>query len=89
MRHLLLASLFALLSCTVTPTPAPPPVPDGEPTCATACKRMQDLSCPEGGSTPDGSSCLNVCWDAEANGLPQPLRCLTEAASCDAAGRCE
>lgn len=85
MKNTLLAALCAL-SCTVTP-PVPPP-PPGTPTCATACARMQTLQCPEGGNTPAGASCLNVCWDAESNGLKLPVACLTEAASCDAAERC-
>jgi hypothetical protein len=79
---------FLLCGCDLIKPPAPP-VPPGTPTCATACKRMQDLQCPEGGNTPAGSSCLNVCWDAETNGLTLPVRCLTEAADCDAAQRCE
>jgi hypothetical protein len=85
-------TLFTLallvLACGPTPAPVPPP-PPGTPTCATACKRMQDLECPEGGNTPAGASCLNVCWDAQANDLVLPVRCYTEATSCDAAERCE
>jgi hypothetical protein len=87
-KFLLLAALLGI-SCVVTPPPPPPPVPPGDPTCGTACARLQALSCPEGGNTPAGASCLNVCWDTENNGLKLPLACLTNAASCDAAESCQ
>jgi hypothetical protein len=82
--------IFALLALACVPIlPPAPPVPPGEPSCATACRRMQDLHCPEGGNTPAGASCLNVCWDAENEGLTLPVRCLTNATSCEAAERCQ
>jgi hypothetical protein len=80
---------FLALACSTAPLPPVPPVPAGEASCATACRRMQDLRCPEGDNTPAGASCLNVCWNAEENGLTLPVRCLTEARSCDAAERCQ
>lgn len=83
---LLVAALVA--GCTVTPAPVAPP-PDGPGTCETACSHLAEL----GGCGIENASCLGDCAaesSAESEiGVHFPTGCLTAAASCQEALRCE
>jgi hypothetical protein len=81
----LVACLF-FIGCAVYP-PLPPD-PSGA-TCASACANLRQL----GGCGNDMSRCDQDCADAEHAeaqlGIRHPVRCLTEATTCEAAKGCE
>lgn len=83
MKKLAVLACLALLSC---PSPKPADTQTTDFTCITACNRMRELGCEEGQSTPDGSSCEEVCENSFQVGISQfewDLRETTTAASCE------
>lgn len=87
---LLLAAALAT-QCNLDPKPAPPaPPPDPfAATCETACKNLMAMNCHDGNPTKEGASCVEVCQNAERNGLPLPVACVTVSGSCEEAAQCE
>ena len=90
MRTIIVA--LALSACTVQPPlpgpvePEPAPNPSG---CAAACERLRALSCPEGGETPAGATCEDVCHAVEESGLTTlDPACLAEIDSCGEQDAC-
>ena len=94
------ACLIALLIVTgcnncggITPVPAPEPQPGPiviEPTCEDICSHYRELGCTEGDPTPAGEPCEAWCGNAlEVPGFKERFRCIIDASSCDAAGKCE
>jgi hypothetical protein len=67
-----------LLGC---PPPTPKPVPH-QPTdtasCATACKKLQDLKCEEGKPLEDGTTCEKFCTDTQTSGHALRPSCILE-----------
>jgi hypothetical protein len=59
---LLFAMSFVGATCNNGPAPAPaPPHPEDAPSCAAACKRMQDLGCREGDDMPGPNHTVVTC----------------------------
>lgn len=95
---LLVAAFASACACTFTPLPAPEPEPptpaptDGgmDPmrpeTCRTACDNQRVLECELGETTPEGSTCEDVCKNIEDQGIESirwKLPCLTNATNCE------
>lgn len=94
MHTLLIAVVCAALNLACVPKPPPIPVPPqppiGEPTCADACQRLDQLGCDAAKPTPRGHSCLEVCRNVQESGIVTwDLRCLVSATSCTVADRCQ
>lgn len=84
----LLLPLVLLLAACPHPTPPPNP-PPGQLTCRDACKRMEELKCPAAKPTPEGSTCLDLCENAQSSELiVWKLDCMVSATSCDALDTC-
>ncbi len=67
------------------PTPNPdagPPPTEGMP-CERACKRMQQLGCPEGDPNPKGDACaVWLCQQAKSTTVDHNLECLATLGAC-------
>lgn len=93
-RHLVAAALLALLallpacSLTMQPERAPAP-PDGPGDCPTMCTHLHAL----GDCGIPAAECLGECEGASTAeseiGRHFPVGCLTAAATCEEARRCE
>lgn len=57
---LLFAASFVGATCGGAPTPTPPH-PDDAPSCAAACKKMQELGCREGEDVPGPDDIVVTC----------------------------
>lgn len=80
-------ALLFLTACTHVPPPRPV---DGVATCADACHRADDLSCPWAKPTPKGMTCEAVCNEGISSGLfTFNLECRAKAPSCTAAEVCD
>lgn len=74
--------VLALAGCPQTqPIPTPP---EGPATCKTACDVQGILKCPLAQSTPEGSSCVEVCENTQDGPefLAWDVKCLTHATAC-------
>src|SRR6185295_12823200 len=79
------------------PKPSPPPVTPSydaaactsTPAVCAYCAHMRQLGCPEGGDTPNGSSCEAVTENVQAVGYAaMDLACRTSKDSCAEVNRC-
>jgi hypothetical protein len=72
------------------PTPGPAPVDAGLlDDCRRACQRLAELKCPEAEPTPDGGTCVDVCWNAESSGyVTMRPACVAEITACDQIDDC-
>ena len=87
-RRIIVASYFAsaFLGCPPPPVPAPDLRGDaGADGCALACAALASETCPEGGPTSLGVSCVEVCQIA-----PEmlPVACVAAAKSVDQIRAC-
>ena len=83
-------------TCTPIPGPGPGPGPTtttftltNPATCEDACKRLGELGCPAAKPTEKGTTCTEVCENAEHSGLTLwGTRCMVRATSCAEADAC-
>ncbi len=89
--ELITIGLLATDCTRATPPPSPPVVlvddAGGEPSCASACVRLQLLGCPEGSPSRSGVSCQAVCESASTV-QRLPLACVEAARTIEAVRRC-
>ena len=84
-RILLMVALvfaFAALTgghCKPPPTPIEP---EDTADCAAACKRLQELKCPEGETLPDGTTCTKFCETTQQSGHALKPSCIVSIQSC-------
>lgn len=97
MKRLLLPILAALLVAAHCSDegwddlpPRPQPVDAGTPDdCARACQHLRELGCREGGETPGGASCEDVCNNVEGSStVTVDPKCLADVPSCSALDTC-
>ena len=96
MRTLVFFVLFALIGCTCSPTPGPSPPPTtttftltNPATCGEACGRLAELGCLAAKSTAKGTTCAEVCENAEHSGLALwGTACMVRSTSCAEADSC-
>jgi hypothetical protein len=66
----------------------PRPVPVDGDACERACATGARLGCPFAESTPDGTSCVQVCIDTERSGwTTMNPSCVAAATTCEEASR--
>ena len=92
MTRLIAAIVLALCASCCAPAydPGPSPVDAGTlDDCERACARLAELGCPEAEPTPEGATCVDVCWNAESSGVVtlDPV-CVAAINSCDELGAC-
>lgn len=81
------AGIRACTGCKVDPPNVL--VPEGGSPCARACKHMAALGCPEAQPTPGGTTCEQVCLNAEESGvISLAPGCVERSRSCDEAAAC-
>ncbi len=77
----LVATLRLGASCGVRP----PPIvvePDDTANCASACKKLVKLNCPEGQPLEDGTTCTKFCTDTQESGFPLNPTCVMGMTKC-------
>lgn len=80
MKACVLCSVMLLSCAPILPEPAPVVVGD---TCVKACEKLRALGCEAGKDTPDGASCVDVCYQTEATGwTTMHPRCVSIAGTC-------
>src|SRR4029077_13283401 len=90
MKRLLLLYLFWCFGTGCATTPPPKPAPQAVFTCLDACRRVQELGCPQGWPTNRGATCADVCENMQSSGIVVwDLACMTQATSCLATTDCQ
>lgn len=56
--------------------------------CPSACQNLRALDCPEGYPLDDGTTCEAFCSYNQKNGHDLYPKCVSKAASCEAAEAC-
>jgi hypothetical protein len=75
--------LFVALALVGCPKPQPQPQhPETPVDCATACAAASDMHCSIGERTKGGGECIDVCRNADDNGFPWNVACMTSAKTC-------
>lgn len=79
MKNLFLFSLLFFVAGCPAVTPHPKPVePTDTPSCATACKKLQDMKCEEGQPLEDGTTCEKFCTNTQQSGHALRPGCILE-----------
>lgn len=56
--------------------------------CEQVCDHLKALGCPEGGGTPAGENCVEVCRHLDLESFEIDKECLAYAKTCKAAEQC-